>query len=72
MTYFHINKAWSRTESRSIHSATGLYLLTNILKDVDNEEGRDEVVDALYITAGWMPDGPDEQNPLKDLKKKEK
>lgn len=49
-----------------------MYLLTNILEDVDNEEGRDEIVDALNITAGGMPDGPDEQNPLKDLKKKEK
>lgn len=52
--------------------ATGLHLLTDILKDVDNEEGRDEIVDALYVTAGGMPDGPDEKNPLKDLKKKEK
>lgn len=52
--------------------ATGLHLLTDILKDVDNEEGRDEIVDALYVTAGGMPDGPDEKNPLKDLKEKGK
>lgn len=52
--------------------ATGLDLLTNVLKDVDNEERRDKIIDALNVAAGRMPDGPDEQNPLKDLKKKEK
>lgn len=49
----------------------GLYLLTDILEDVDDEEGCDKIVNALDITAGRMPDGPDEQNPLKDLKNKE-
>lgn len=52
--------------------ASHLHLLTDILKDVDNEEGCDEIVDALDVPAGGMPNGPDEQNPLKDLKKKAK
>lgn len=44
-------------------------LLTDVLKDVDDEERRDQVVDALHVAAGWMADGPDEQDPLKNLTK---
>lgn len=41
--------------------------LTDVLEDVDDEERRDQVVDALHVAAGWVADGPDEQDPLKDL-----
>lgn len=41
--------------------------LTDVLKDVDNEERRDEVVDALHVAAGRVADRPDEQDTLKDL-----
>lgn len=41
--------------------------LTNVLKDVDDEERRDQVVDALHVAAGWMADGPDKKDPLKNL-----
>lgn len=41
--------------------------LTDVLEDEDDEEWRDQVVDALHVAAGRMPDGPDEQNPLKYL-----
>lgn len=41
--------------------------LTDVLKDVDNEERRDEVVDALHVAAGRVADSPDEQDTLKDL-----
>lgn len=41
--------------------------LTNVLKDVDDKERRDQVIDALHVTAGWMADGPDKQDPLKNL-----
>lgn len=37
-----------------------------ILKKYCKERG-DEVVDALYIAAGWVADRPDVQNPLHDL-----
>lgn len=41
--------------------------LTDVLKHVDDEERRDQVVDALHVAAGWMADGPDEKYPLKNL-----
>lgn len=46
--------------------------LTNVLKDVDHEERRDQVVDALHIAAGWVADGPNKQDPLKNLTHKQK
>jgi len=42
-------------------------LLTDVLKDEDDEERRDQVVDALDVAAGRMTDGPDEEDPLKNL-----
>ncbi len=45
----------------------GESLLTNVLEDVDDEERRDQVVDALHVAAGRVSDGPDKQNPLKNL-----
>lgn len=42
-------------------------MLTNVLEDVDDKEGRDQVVDALHVAAGGMADGPDEEDPFKDL-----
>lgn len=47
-------------------------MLTNVLEDVDHEERSDKVIDALHVAAGWMADGPDEQDPLKYLKKNNK
>ena len=41
--------------------------LTNVLKDVDNKEWRDQVIDALHIATGRVADGPDKQDPLKNL-----
>lgn len=41
--------------------------LTDVLKDVDDKEWRDQVVDALHIAAGRVADGPDKQDPLKYL-----
>lgn len=41
--------------------------LTDVLEDVDDEERRDQVVDALHVAAGWVSDGPDEQDPLENL-----
>ena len=41
--------------------------LTDVLKDIDDEERRDEVVDALHVAAGRVADRPDEQDTLKDL-----
>lgn len=62
-----------RSHRKQIHTpAAGLHLLTDILEDVDDEEGRDQIVDALDVTAGRMPDGPDKQDALEDLKKNEK
>ena len=49
----------------------GEMALTNVLEDVDNKERRDQVVDALYVAAGWMADGPDKKDPLKNLTKTE-
>lgn len=44
-------------------------MLTNVLEDVDDEEGRDQVVDALHVAAGGMADGPDEEDPLEYLER---
>lgn len=41
--------------------------LTDVLKDVDDEERRDQVVDALHVAAGRVADGPNKQDPLKNL-----
>lgn len=41
--------------------------LTNVFKDVDDEERRDQIIDALYVAAGWVSDGPNEQDPFKYL-----
>lgn len=43
--------------------------LTNVLEDVDDKERSDQVVDALHVAAGWMADGPDEQDPFKYLQR---
>ena len=42
-------------------------MLTYVLEDVDDEEGSDQVVDALDVATGRVSDRPDEQDPLKDL-----
>lgn len=44
--------------------------LTDELGQEDDKKRCDEVVDPLDVTAGWMTDGPDKQNPLKHLKTK--
>jgi len=36
------------------------------LKEND-EEGGDEIVDALDVAAGWVPDRPDVKDPLNHL-----
>lgn len=41
--------------------------LTNVLKDVDDEERGDQVVDALHVAAGRVADCPNKQDALKNL-----
>lgn len=41
--------------------------LTDVLKDIDHEEWRDQVIDALHVATGWVADGPNKQDPLKNL-----
>lgn len=41
--------------------------LTDKLRQEDNEERRDQVIDALDVAAGGVPDGPDEEDSLKHL-----
>ena len=38
-----------------------------VLLQEDEEEGRDEVVDALHVARGRVADRPDVQDPLEDL-----
>ena len=45
-----------------------MWELTYVFKDVNDEKGRDEVVDALHVAAGGVSDGPDEEDALEDLK----
>lgn len=45
--------------------------LTNILGEEDDKERSDQVVDSLHIAAGWVSNGPDEQDSFKDLGKNE-
>lgn len=45
-------------------------VLTDVLKDVDHEEGRYQVVDALHVAASRVADGPDEKDPFKYLNKR--
>lgn len=45
--------------------------LTNILREEHNKERSDQVIDSLYIAAGWVSDGPDKQDSFKDLGKNE-
>lgn len=45
----------------------GEILLTDVLEDVDDEERRDQVVDALHVAAGRVADGPNKQDPFKYL-----
>lgn len=52
---------------RAKRGQEGKAALTDVLKDVDDEERRDEVVDALHVAAGWVADGPNKQDPLKYL-----
>lgn len=42
-------------------------LLTDVLEDVDDKKRCDQVVDALHVAAGRVANGPDEQDPLKNL-----
>lgn len=42
-------------------------LLTDVLKDVDDEKRCDQVVDALHVATGRVANGPDEQDPLENL-----
>lgn len=41
--------------------------LTDVFEDVDDEERRHQVVDALHVAAGRVSDGPDKQDPLENL-----
>ena len=41
---------------------------TDVLGQKDHKEWRDEVVDALYVAAGRVSDGPDVEDTLKYLK----
>lgn len=45
--------------------------LTNILREEHNKERSDQVIDSLYIAAGWVSNGPDKQDSFKDLGKNE-
>lgn len=56
-----------RREKRGGGERGGGMSLTDILKDENDEERRDQVIDALHVAAGRMPDGPDKQDPLKNL-----
>lgn len=47
-------------------------VLTNVLKDVDDKEWRDQVIDALHVATGRVADGPDKQDSLKNLTKHKK
>lgn len=44
-------------------------LLTDKLRQEDNKEGCDQIIDSLDITTGWVTDGPDKENTLKNLRK---
>lgn len=57
----------SHTHSHTHRHTCQSTRLTHKLGEEDDEEGRDEVVDALHVATCWMSDGPDKQNPLKDL-----
>jgi hypothetical protein len=52
-----------KCEERTLYLAVrpGDVLFHVVLKK-DNEEGRDQVVDSLHVTAGRMSDGPDVQD----------
>lgn len=72
MTDPHINtishkRSGELLTERETKKERGQTTLTNVLKDVDDKERRDQVVDALYVAAGRMADGPDKQDPLKNL-----
>lgn len=41
--------------------------LTDVFEDVNDKERRHQVVDALHVAAGRVPDGPDKQDPLENL-----
>lgn len=45
--------------------------LTNVLGEEHNKERSDQVIDSLYIAAGWVSNGPDKQDSFKDLEKNE-
>ncbi len=45
----------------------GITILTDIVREEDNKEGSDEVVDALDIAASRMSHGPDEEHSLETL-----
>ena len=48
-----------------------LQILTNVVGEEDDEERGHEVVDSLNVAAGRVPHGPDEQNPLETLYRKQ-
>ena len=39
--------------------------ITDVFREKDDKEWRDEIVDSLDITASRMPDSPDKQKTLK-------
>lgn len=43
--------------------------LTHVLREEHNKERGDQVIDALHIAAGWVANGPDKQDSLKNLGK---
>lgn len=45
--------------------------LTNVLREEHDKERGDQVIDALHIAAGWVANGPDKQDSLKNLGKNE-
>lgn len=52
--------------ARCSHQAS----LTNIFREEYDKKWSDQVINPLYVAAGWMSDGPDEQDSFKDLERK--
>ena len=44
----------------------GFWLLTDVIREEDDKERCDQVIDPLDIAAGWMAHGPDEEHTLKN------
>jgi len=62
----HLHTQNLHTKHINIHARTHTQTLTNRLKKYKHER-RSKVIDALYITARWMANGPDIENTLKRL-----